>query len=303
MKSPGAVLMELAAASQVEFVMCAPFAKQRVVDEVLAAVPDGVRILLFTRWRPDEVAAGVSDTGVLPVVRARGGTVHLYDRLHAKYYRNEIGALIGSANLTATALGWSQQPNLELLVSSADADVGYIEQILKANSVVATDRIAREVEELAELLPKMKAPEAETRNTEIEMWIPALRVPSDLYAAYESGGGSLTSRSAVAAAGDLTVLDLPPQLSREQFEKLVGHRLRNQPIFRHIDQFLDKPRRFGEMREMLSRIGGLDRDESEQSWQTVMRWMLEFLPEKYLHNTFRYSEVVALASTDESATR
>src|SRR6478752_6932644 len=116
MTTPGMALMELAAASRREFVMCAPFAKESVVSKVLSAVPKGVRIQLFTRWRPDEVAAGVSDTRVLSVVRSRGGAVYLYDRLHAKYYRNENDALIGSANLTATALGWGSNPNLELLV-------------------------------------------------------------------------------------------------------------------------------------------------------------------------------------------
>lgn len=72
MRPLGDAVLDLAASSRREFVMCAPFAKAAVVREVLAAIPEGVQIALYTRWRPDEVAAGVSDTEVLPAVRGRG---------------------------------------------------------------------------------------------------------------------------------------------------------------------------------------------------------------------------------------
>src|ERR1700758_8643 len=103
----GDALMDLAASSRCEFVMCAPFAKQAVVSRVMSVVPNDVEVALYTRWRPEEVAAGVSDTQGLPILRSRGGVVYLHDRLHAKFYRNESQVLLGSANLTATALGWS----------------------------------------------------------------------------------------------------------------------------------------------------------------------------------------------------
>jgi hypothetical protein len=225
MKTPGASLLGLAAASQREFVMCAPFAKATVVAEVVSAVPAGVRIVLFTRWRPDEVAAGVSDTEVLAVVRERGGVVYLHDRLHAKYYRNEESALIGSANLTATALGWTSTPNLELLVASSDNGIDLMERELIANGIIATDEIAQEVDTIAELLPAgNEALENPVQSMGSAYWIPYLRMPSDLFAAYEYGSACLASRSAEAAAADLSALDLPPGLSREQFDVLVARR-------------------------------------------------------------------------------
>lgn len=39
----------------------------------------------------------------------------LHPSLHAKFYRIDDVVLIGSANLTSSAMGWSQQPNLEIL--------------------------------------------------------------------------------------------------------------------------------------------------------------------------------------------
>jgi hypothetical protein len=300
----GSGLLDLAAASRREFVMCAPFAKLRVVTEIVSEVPDGVELVLYTRWRPDEVAAGVSDTQVLSVVESRGGVVRLHDRLHAKFYRNESSALIGSANLTATALGWVPNPNLEILVKSGDDAISRMESRLASESVLATAGIAQEVEEIAKLLPMRTDLDDRTSSQEaVQVWVPSLRMPSDLYHAYSQGVSSLTARSAGAAAVDLAWLDIPAGLDIAQFEALVGHRLRNQGLLVTLDNFLDQPRRFGEVRQLIGQIANLDRAEAEETWQTTMRWMLEFLPRRYSLNVFRHSEVISLvASAGDGAT-
>lgn len=278
--------------------MCSPFAKVGVVERVLSAVPDGIQISLYTRWRPDEVAAGVSDTEVLPAVRARAGQVYLHDRLHAKYYRNEETALLGSANLTATALGWVPSPNLELLVGMSRDAVERLEHRLALESVPATDETAREVERIAELMPRRPPISLcvdATPETAVE-WVPRLRIPSDLFLAYSGGTEKLSSTSAAAATGDLEILDLPPGLLRHQFEALVGHRLLTQTFFARLDGFLTRPRRFGEVRDMISRALAYDRDHAEETWQTAMRWMLEFLPERYSYTVHRHTELVWLTA-------
>jgi hypothetical protein len=280
--------------------MCAPFAKEAVVTHVLSVVPDGVEVLLYTRWRPDEIAAGVSDTRVLNVVRSRGGVVYLHDRLHAKFYRNEDRVLLGSANLTATALGWVPTPNLELLVESDFASIVATERVLSIESTVATDQLAYEVNEIAELLPKHAMhEEVSTSTLPMSLWVPSLRMPSDLFTAYSTGTQSLTQRSSAAAAIDLVVLDLPVGLDREQFEILVGHRVRHQPFFQNIDDYLEQPRRFGEVRQKISQLTGFDRAQAEDAWQTTMRWMLEFLPRRYGRDVYRHSEVFSIIEPAE----
>lgn len=293
----GAAILDLAAASRREFVMCSPFAKTAVVTRILSAVPDGVHISLYTRWRPDEVAAGVSDTDVLPAVQARGGRVYLHDRLHAKYYRNHECVLLGSANLTATALGWAASPNLELLADVNRDVVELLEQRLTSESVPATTEIACEVEKIAALLPR-RAPAslgAELPEQPPE-WVPRLRIPADLFRAYTDGAETLTSASAAAALGDLEVLDLPPGLGLQQFEALVAHRLLSHAFFKQLDAFLTRPRRFGEVRDMISRTLSCDRDKAEVTWQTAMRWMLEFLPQRYSYQVHRHTELVCLSA-------
>ncbi|OBK22395.1 hypothetical protein A5635_21840 [Mycobacterium asiaticum] len=259
----------------------------------MSAVPEGVDVALFTRWRPEEVAAGISDTGVLKVLHDRGGAVYLHDRLHAKFYRSESAVLLGSANLTATALGWSFSPNIELLVESTRDRIVEVENYLSAQSTEATAEMAREVDEIAKLLPEAPtAPEHAGQAAEPSaIWVPHLRMPSDLFAAYSKGLESMTSRSASAAAIDLVALDLPVSLSKRQFQAVVGHRMSHQVLFQKLDQFLDRPRRFGEVRDEIGRLTGYSREQADDAWQTTMRWMLEFLPYRYVRDVRRHSEI------------
>lgn len=294
----GEELLELARAARSEFVMCAPFAKAGVVRAVTSAIGPDATISLYTRWRPEEIAAGVSDTAVLSLIEGRGGAVYLHDRLHAKFYRNEVDLLLGSANLTATALGWAPTPNLELLVHAECSAIADLETTLRGEAVQATTAMAHEVEQLAAMLPAVPIAESiDDLQSNFRGWLPSLRMPEDLYAAYSAGSSRLTSRSALAAELDLAVLELPMGLDKAQFYLLVGHRMLQQPMVRRLDEYLSVPRRFGEIRDKLAELAGFNRDEAEQSWQTVMRWMLEFRSDRYRREVFRTSEVMSVVGT------
>src|ERR1700761_8118340 len=117
----GDAVIKAGRAAEERAVLCAPFVKIGALEPVLGALAPAVDVLLFTRWRPEEVAAGVSDTAVLGLIEGRGGRVFLCDSLHAKAFIFDDVALVGSANLTARALGWTAAPNLEVLIEvSAD---------------------------------------------------------------------------------------------------------------------------------------------------------------------------------------
>lgn len=210
-----------------------------------------------------------------------------------------MDTFVGSANLTASALGWAANSNLELLVHVDGEAVESLEERLVLESVAATQDIARRVEEIAALLPRCPAegPSLITRAEILEEWFPRLRIPADLFLAYRDGVDTLASTSAAAAGVDLLVLDLPPGLARQQFEALVSDRLLGQAFFKRLDHFLTRQRRFGEVRDMIMQALSYDRDEAETIWQTAMRWMFEFLPERYSYTVHRRTELVCLAAT------
>lgn len=122
----GDLLCDAASRAKGRVLLCAPFSKAAVLERLLGFVSSGIEVELFTRWQPDEVAAGVSDTEVLPLLEEHGGSVFLCESLHAKAFCFDDRALVGSANLTDSDLGWSPSPNLELLLEVSASSPGVI---------------------------------------------------------------------------------------------------------------------------------------------------------------------------------
>ncbi len=108
--------------------LVALFIKVGAFQWLLASVADTVSISCVTRWRPEEIAAGVSDLEIWPLLRDRPhSSLWLRPDLHARYYRVDSLCLVGSANLTGTALGWMSHANLELLVALPAQDAAIMQ--------------------------------------------------------------------------------------------------------------------------------------------------------------------------------
>jgi hypothetical protein len=126
------------------------------------------------------------------------------------------------------------------------------------------------------------------------MWVPDLRYPQDLYAAYESGPQVLSRASARAAEHDLVALDLPVGLDPEGFKAVVGDRLWRTPLLQGLLPLLRDPQRFGAVTRELSDQLGLTKQDAQATWQTLMRWLLAFCPERVERRVYRRSEVVVV---------
>ena len=60
----GEALLTLLAGARSEVVIFSPFVKVDALRQALATVPSGAELRVVTRWRPEEVHAGVSDLEV-----------------------------------------------------------------------------------------------------------------------------------------------------------------------------------------------------------------------------------------------
>ena len=61
----------------------------------------------------------------------------------------------------------------------------------------------------------------------------------------------LGTGSRIGALQDLQELDIPLGMSRELFEVYVSAQLLQKPIIRQVDQFVERPQRFGAVRDFL----------------------------------------------------
>jgi hypothetical protein len=313
--APGFALEQLARSTRSSFVVVAPFIKAAALERVLAVLAAEVELLVVTRWRADEIAVGVSDLEVWDAVKARADSeLLLCANLHAKYFRGDDRCLIGSANVSQRALGWSANNNVEILATPqlGAAVFREFEVYLASRSVVADDSIAAAMREAAEalahsrteyrppaneLLNEPSTADGETpRNA--AMWLPKLRHPEHLRLAYVGDVDSLSTTSLEAALADLSALALPPQVPESVFLGVVGSQILQFPLISAVDRFLVEPRRFGAVAAFLAqRVRDLDggKIDGSMAWQTLMRWLCYFLPSRYAVTVPNYSEVMQRA--------
>ncbi|MDJ0577652.1 MAG: phospholipase D family protein, partial [Xenococcaceae cyanobacterium MO_234.B1] len=228
----GTELEKLCAEARNEVLLVAPFIKAPVLEKLLNEIPLDVPLRCVTRWFPEEIVAGVSDLEVWSLIKERpNSSLWLRPDLHAKYYRADEQCLVGSANLTAKALGWSNQSNLELLVTitAQEPSIKTFETKLLTGCVPVDEdlfeQISATVKLLAEQHPdslarslsivELKEENLTTNNlVAVDAWLPTLRNPEDLYLAYSGLTEKLSTASKIAALTDLRSLTIIPNLSQ-----------------------------------------------------------------------------------------
>ena len=307
----GTELFNLCAEANQEVLLVAPFIKASVLGRLLNQISPDVSLRCITRWFPEEIVAGVSDLEVWGLIQNRANSsLWLRSNLHAKYYRADNRCLIGSANLTGKALGWSNCPNLELLVAlSADEPTAraFETELLKA-CIPVTEDLFEQMSVAVDLLAE-QAPNAISHDpfqveilennlksddlVDVNAWLPTLRNPEDLYLAYSGQTEKLSTVSKIAALTDLRSLSIIPNLSSKVFKAYVGTLLLQKPIIQKIDSFVNTPRRFGAVKSLLNALpcAIVPYFNAERAWQTLMRWLLYFFPNRYALSVPNYSEV------------
>ncbi|MGB5634315.1 MAG: phospholipase D family protein, partial [Waterburya sp.] len=259
----GNELSNLCIEAKQEVLLVAPFIKASILERLIDNISPDVSLRCITRWFPEEIVAGVSDLEVWNLVQNRpNSSLWLRPDLHAKYYRADARCFVGSANLTGKALGWSYSPNLELLVAlSADEPMAraFETELLKACIPVTEDlfeQMSIAVNLLAEQAldaishDSFQVEILENNSTidnlvDVNVWLPILRNPEDLYLAYSEQTEKLSTVSKIAALTDLRSLSIIPNLSPKVFKAYVGTLLLQKPIIQKIDSFVNTPRKFG----------------------------------------------------------
>ena len=127
---------------------------------------------------------------------------------------------------------------------------------------------------------------------EIRCWIPGIRNPQDLWRTYIDDVSLIPQTIQTYADFELSQLGIPMGIDNEAlFDRAIALTLSQKPVIREIDFLLDQPRRFGEVKNRVKELTGLENDDANRAWQTLMRWMLYFFPDRYEKIQPRYSEI------------
>jgi hypothetical protein len=150
---------------------------------------------------------------------------------------------------------------------------------------VATDELRRRFEEVLKTVPPPWTPPDLELTGEASRGppspFPRFRNPERLYSAYLSIAEFNDLETRAAILEDLGTLALPDGLDERTFRHDVGSALLAMDLIAAFDEFVSRPRYFGEMAEWLRSSGVLAEQGAEDRklyLQTLIRWLRYFVP-------------------------
>ena len=236
--------------------------------------------------------SGVSDLRVLEIGKKRGIPLFLRDDLHAKLYVADHRCLIGSANVTETALGWRTPSNLELLVS-VDRRHGAIEALLEElfqNAILANDLQRDRLQMLVDAVGQQKdfriasVGDGGISSKLPTNWVPTIKTPADLFALY-SGDEQRVMRTGIdVTRAELRRFQVPLGLREAGFRSWISAILAQTPVIERTINHIDDRRELNEgvFRDLLSQVGA-DTDEypARDRMKVLQRWLEYFFGGDY----------------------
>jgi len=298
MKLPGDKLVTLCEQARVEIVLVAPFIKATVMERVLDSIPSQVNsIRCVTRWRPEEIAAGVSDVEVVDIIKTRqNARLFIHPLLHAKYFRSDRKCIIGSCNLTQRALGWAMPANLELMFEASvdDQVLSDFERIVFANSFEASEKLKNEVTAAADLIrdsgkqPALLSEEGlgddDPETFAADVWLPLCTRPERLFQIYAGEDPDrIIGWTLEAGQRDIRSLRIPLGLGAGTFQQFVAASIQQTPLAQRIHAMAVNPITSEEGANLIT--SSIDEQylvySPEEHWNTIRAWLLHFLPRVY----------------------
>jgi hypothetical protein len=291
---PGDRIVETIARATSSVVLVAPFIKRASLERLVRTIAPGVPLSCYTRWRPEEIAAGISDLDVWPLLRERNGSLRLRYDLHAKVYRADDICFVGSANLTMAGLGWTAAANLEVLVP-IPADNQLLTEFfheLDQRAVEVTDNIYAEMVEVVRAFPTTPAPHivvgVEDDPGSLIGWVPRCRVPGNhnLYRTYNKQWNMVNQTTYEDATRDLAALRVPAGIASEPvFVKHIAAVLRQSPVVAVVTLRAKDPILPEEGQRIVTQeLGygnGAHGEVTGEEWFTLRAWITTFLADEF----------------------
>ena len=255
--------------------IAAPYVKEDALRRLLGLVADGAAVTCVTRWQRADVASGASDVACRALVAGRGGRFLLHQRLHAKFYRFGDAVLIGSANLTASGMGYASPANAEILCEPGPGfDAAAFEREIVGGAREVSDAEFARWEAIGRVPAGRSAVPAEPGAA--SEWQPAARSPEHVWLAYSGYAESIVSRDEQRLARqDLDALRLPPNLARADFEAILAAELLSSAAVGDVMKTDGLPDEAAWTH--LAEAWGTRRGEAQRFRETAWNWISAFL--------------------------
>ena len=261
-------------------VIIAPFVKVSALSGLLSAVPHEVSVRCVTRWRPDEIAAGVSDPEIVAILEERGNySLTLVDNLHAKIYIADDMCLTGSANVTMPGLGQSSQGNIEILVKTT-VDNPDIVRVLA--ELARLERVASPGSALAARALANRLSSSDLTATRSAEWFPCSRRPDRAFALYSKEPEGFIGEVDRVVITDLARASLAAGLDEEGFRVAIAEKLSCIPLAGSLlGNTADITLKRADAQSYLESLQ-LEDFSTEELWLAFVLWMTYYLSDRVI---------------------
>lgn len=281
-------------AAEQDVLVIAPFMQAPTLANLLNNTRKSVNTKVVTRWRPTDILSHVSDLDVFELTESKAIPLFLQQDLHAKIFIADDQCLVGSANVTDTALGWRTPPNLELLVparrSSPEIE-NFLEHLLATSIQATRDHKIYLQKLLQELSGNPNIPISSTIDYKSTMallpfdWVPRTMNPEELYAVYLYDMKADVGRAALPNMRyELAQFDRIPGMSESAFQAWIASSILQTPIVAGVLAHIDSRGSIGE--DDIAKLLGdmkidLDTRNPRDVLQVLQRWLSYFLNTRF----------------------
>ena len=289
MVADGERIKNLVQGASRKVVLCAPFIKSKVLCTVLGVIPSNVQVQIVTRWSPIEIATGVSDIEVYDVANDRQNTeLRLLEELHAKIYIADDQCLVGSANLTARALGWADVHNIELMIQTdtSNPSVMFLLRHLEG-AELATLATKKDMEDAVKNVESIDLSKIEEmtgdEDSRRKVWLPRCAAPEKLYEIYNDPETKIVAEGTKKdGKADLRDLFVGKGLSPGDFSVSIQDSLLIMPAFARIVEKVPQGITDESGIDLIAKERPeLDEIDVPNQWRIVRDWIRVFFDDRF----------------------
>lgn len=292
-----------------------PFVTTSVFSNLIEKRKSGVVASLVTTWDLSDLLSGYSDIKLFDECKKSGIYLFLNRNLHLKSYVADYRSLLtGSANLTGAGLGLTKKPNLETLVSMQTPEQRYLIFLakVKRDSILVTDDIhdmfASALNEFPksdlEVVDRIGAIQAGLNDqlmTSKHFLISALPMSRSIETLFDVLNGNQNHEFEIVASArhDIANFDLESQSFSDisHFRRVLQDRFFDHPFIVALCEFIDRPRRFGSIKEWVQSnctdVPVPSRRDLTGNVQVLYNWLVDLGDDRYQVTRPKYSELIA----------
>lgn len=270
-------------------VIVSAFMRGDALSRILSGAKPDVQTTVFARWRLSDLVSGASDLSAFDIARERGAEFRIHSALHAKAFIADNSALVGSANVTLSAFGESENPNTEILVSIPANDTcvqSLLESLFTESMIVGEDYVSRLRDVIQESADAPEKGDFPSLSPESDNWLPATPIPQDFLGFLSftrESAGHLRDDTKARAMRDCCALGL--SVGADKYENVARAIVRRRLFQELQDQITSSnPPALSDKAaaKLLVESFHISESESDGQWMIVKAWLRVFLQKEFI---------------------